>query len=61
MFGFIARAILKRALGKMSIKKNIFDALRAKAKETENKLDDAGVDALEIGWDVIIPIIIGKL
>lgn len=61
MLRFIAKHILKKAMNKNDIKENIFADMRKKAKESDNKLDDAGVEALAIAWDVIIPIIIGRL
>jgi len=43
------------------LKKKIFADLRTAAQRTDVKLDDAGVDALEVVWDVVVPILIGKV
>ena len=61
MIAFLGRAILKRVLGRSSVRDQVFASLRAAAKKTETKIDDAAVDIIEEAWDVVIPVIIGKL
>ena len=51
--------MLAKILTSPEVKKRVFDELRSAAKKSDTKLDDAGVDAAEVVWDVIVPIVAG--
>ncbi len=61
MILIIGRMILKKLLLNDVTKKRIMDALRAEAKKTDTVIDDEAVDIFEAGWDVILPVVLGKL
>lgn len=57
----IMKLLLGKVLGSAETKRRVIEGLREQAKKTDNKFDDAGVDAFEAFWDVAVPIIIGKI
>lgn len=57
----IGRMILKKMLGRPELKERIIAALRAEASKTDTKIDDSLVDATDVAWDIVIPLIVGKL
>ena len=61
MILLLGRAILKKLLMNPEMKKRIMDALKKEAAKTETKLDDTAVDAFDVVWDVVLPILLGKL
>lgn len=61
MIMVLGRAILKKILGKPEIKTRVIEALRAEAKKSDTKIDDSAVDAVEVIWDVVMPVLLGKL
>ena len=61
MIMFVAMAILKRVLGQPMLKLRVIEGLRKEAAKSETKIDDEAVDIMSEAWDVIIPILVGKL
>lgn len=57
----LLRALLGKLLMNPKTRERIFHALREQARKTDTQLDDAGVDAFETAWDVVVPILVGKL
>ena len=61
MILMIGRAILKRLLMRPEIRQRAIEALRKEAAKTDTKIDDTAVDAVETIWDVVLPVVLGKL
>lgn len=61
MWPALARMILKQVLGGPEVKARVIAELRNAAKGTDNKIDDSLVDAVDVIWDVVCPIIVGKV
>lgn len=61
MIMFIAQAILKRVLGQAMLKTRVIEGLRKEAAKSETKIDDQAVDIFAEAWEVIVPILVGKL
>lgn len=56
-----ARILLRALLMAPETKKRVVAALREAAKQTDSKVDDAAVDTFEAAWDVVVPVLVGKL
>jgi hypothetical protein len=61
MIAAVGRMILKRLIASQDIEKKLFDALEARAKRTDTKLDDNAVAVAKEIYDVAIPIIVGEI
>jgi len=57
----IARACLGKYLSNPKLKEQVFLDLRSQAQKTETKFDDAAVDTFEDMWNVVMPVLLGKL
>ena len=56
----IGRLVLGKLVSDEKTKARVIAELREAAKDTENGIDDAAVDALEACWDVLFPVMLGK-
>jgi hypothetical protein len=56
-----ARLLLRAVLMAPDTKRRVVEALRYAAKQTDSKVDDAAVDTFEAAWDVVVPVLVGKL
>lgn len=61
MIKWAVMLILRQLLGSYETKHRVFTALRQAAEGTDTKLDNEAVDVVEKVWDVVIPILIGKM
>lgn len=52
--------IFGKILSDDSVKKQIFLELRNAAAKSDTKIDDEAVDALEVAWGIVVPIIVGR-
>lgn len=59
---FLARMLLKQILADKSVKERLVKELRAAAQKTDQtKIDDYAVDVFSATWDIVVPVIIGKM
>lgn len=61
MILLLGRLILKKMLMRPEVRDRAISALRKEAAKTETKIDDTAVDAFETVWEVVLPVILGKL
>lgn len=58
---FFARFLLGKVLGNPEVKKRVMEELAKAAQRTDTKLDDDAVRVVGEVWDVVVPVIVGKL
>lgn len=61
MFAPLARLLLGKVLSSKDLKEKVFGELKKKAAQSETTIDDDAVKIVEEVWDVVIPVILGKI
>ena len=61
MLTYLVKIALAKLLGGSALKKMIMDALAKEAAKSETTIDDDAVKVFGEIWDVVVPIVAGKL
>ncbi len=61
MVMYLAKILIGKLLSSESVKEKVFNELKKKAADSETTIDDEAVEVFGEIWDVVIPVLLGKL